>query len=260
MVEFATLQHYKDRNPTWIKLYNSLLDNYEFSKLPDATKMHYVGITLLASRHENMLPVDEEWISGKISATESVNLKVLFESGLIELIGNEDESPTGPENTRENGSASTSLAQSDNPASTSLAQLREYSESCAIPEKRREEKRREETTYVDSAADRPASPPKKIPPCPHQDIIDAYHQACPELAQIRIWDGQPRMHLQARWREDPERQDLDWWRKYFKYVHANDFLTGRIPGKPWRANLRWLVKKSNIAKVFNREYEGVAHG
>ena len=29
-------QHYKDRDPTWIKLYNRLLDDYAFGLLPDA--------------------------------------------------------------------------------------------------------------------------------------------------------------------------------------------------------------------------------
>ena len=28
-------QHYKDRDPTWIKLYARLLDDYEFATLPD---------------------------------------------------------------------------------------------------------------------------------------------------------------------------------------------------------------------------------
>jgi hypothetical protein len=48
-------QHYKDRGPTWIKLYNRLLDDYGFANLPDAAKWHLIGIFLLASRHNNRI-------------------------------------------------------------------------------------------------------------------------------------------------------------------------------------------------------------
>src|SRR5687768_18068275 len=49
---FESFQHYKDRAPPWIKLYNELLDDYEFGQLPDASKMHLVAIWLLASRSD----------------------------------------------------------------------------------------------------------------------------------------------------------------------------------------------------------------
>ena len=49
------LQHYKDRAPPWIKLYNHLLDDYEFACLQDASKLHLMLIWLLASRNSNRL-------------------------------------------------------------------------------------------------------------------------------------------------------------------------------------------------------------
>lgn len=86
VVNFENLQHYKDRTPPWIKLYNDLLDDYNFSCLQDASKLHLLMIFLLASRSENKIPADSRWISNKISATESIDLDALFESGFIELI------------------------------------------------------------------------------------------------------------------------------------------------------------------------------
>ena len=56
-------QHYKDRGPTWIKLYNRLLDDYGFAQLPDAAKWHLIGIFLLASRHNNRIPADPAWLA-----------------------------------------------------------------------------------------------------------------------------------------------------------------------------------------------------
>ncbi len=71
-------QHYGDRRrPPWIKLYNDLLDDPEFVALPDAARAHLVGIFLLASRYDNELPADPEWISRKLHATEPVELELL---------------------------------------------------------------------------------------------------------------------------------------------------------------------------------------
>jgi len=76
-------QHYKDRGPTWIKLYNRLLDGYGFAQLPDAAKWHLIGIFLLASRHNNRIPADPAWLARQVSACDPVDLSVLERSGFI---------------------------------------------------------------------------------------------------------------------------------------------------------------------------------
>lgn len=80
---FGDFQHYKDRAPPWIKLYNSLLDDYEFGQLPDASKAHLMAIWLLASRMENRVPNDAKWIAKKINATERVDIAALARAGFI---------------------------------------------------------------------------------------------------------------------------------------------------------------------------------
>lgn len=82
---FEKFQHYKDRSPPWIKLYNELLDDYDFGLLPDASKMHLVAIWLLASRSENKIPFDSGWVERRINATERVDLDLLVKSGFIVL-------------------------------------------------------------------------------------------------------------------------------------------------------------------------------
>lgn len=52
-------QHYKDRNPPWIRLHKSLLDNYNFQCLPVASRALAPMLWLLAS----------DSIDGKIDAT-----------------------------------------------------------------------------------------------------------------------------------------------------------------------------------------------
>lgn len=46
-------QHYKKRRPPWIKLHRSLLDDYTFSRLPDASRALAPCIWLLASESDD---------------------------------------------------------------------------------------------------------------------------------------------------------------------------------------------------------------
>jgi len=76
-------QHYHDRNPPWIKLYHSLLDDYEYCCLPDASKLHLVSLFLLASRTENKIPADIDWIKSKAGLKGKIDLEPLVTAGFI---------------------------------------------------------------------------------------------------------------------------------------------------------------------------------
>jgi hypothetical protein len=86
VVNFEKYQHYKKRSPPWIKLHRRVFSNYEISQLPDNCKAHIFCIWLLASEHNNVLPWDEEWISGQINADTKVDLELLEANKLIEKI------------------------------------------------------------------------------------------------------------------------------------------------------------------------------
>lgn len=90
------------------------------------------------------------------------------------------------------------------------------------------------------------------PLCPHVDIIETYHNVLPELARVVVWDETAKKWLRTRWREDPERQTLSWWGNYFRYVRESKFLMGHK--KNWQADLRWLIRSQNFAKVANGVY------
>jgi hypothetical protein len=78
-------QHYSDRNPPWIKLHQLILEDYDFGKLPDATKWHALAITLLASRMDNHIPVDAKWIGMKVSANKPVDIDRLLSVRFLEV-------------------------------------------------------------------------------------------------------------------------------------------------------------------------------
>ena len=102
--------------------------------------------------------------------------------------------------------------------------------------------------------DPPVRGKSSVPPCPQDEIIQLYHEILPMLPRVRIWKGQRRKMLEARWKEDRERQNLDWWKEYFEYVFQSDFLIGKT-GK-WSANLEWLIRPENMVKVLNGNYHG----
>lgn len=83
---FERFQHYKDRKPPWIKLYNDLLDDYEFGCLPDASKWLAVGLWLLASRHDNRVANDPNWIGRMIHASQPVDIAPLVSAGFVRLL------------------------------------------------------------------------------------------------------------------------------------------------------------------------------
>jgi hypothetical protein len=96
------------------------------------------------------------------------------------------------------------------------------------------------------------------PECPHQEIIALYHEVLPECPQVRDWTPARAQQLRARWNEDPRRQNLDYWRKFFEYVKGCGFLVGRGVGnrdRPFFADLEWLTKSQNFTKIREGKYE-----
>jgi hypothetical protein len=114
------------------------------------------------------------------------------------------------------------------------------------PEKRREEKKEEKILSV-SAAPKPDEVPAEA-------ILAGYRELLPDLPQPRKLDPDRKKKIIARWREDGERQSLDWWRNFWAYVAQSDFLTGR-DGKWQSCNLDWLLEPKNMRKVTEGNYE-----
>lgn len=93
-----------------------------------------------------------------------------------------------------------------------------------------------------------------VPPCPHNEIIELYHRLLPMGTQVKLsfWKGHRAQSLLARWREDKERQTVNWWEQFFTYCAKSKFLTGKIekPGRePFLVTLDWLLKPTNFAKI-----------
>ena len=88
---FEKFQHYKDRNPPWIKLYYDLLRDYYFRKLKDSARFHYIAIGLLASRTTNKIIWDEADLKETLYFTSKVDLDEMKALDLIEEIDSDSE-------------------------------------------------------------------------------------------------------------------------------------------------------------------------
>jgi len=94
IINWDEFQHYKDRDPKWIKVYRNITDNYEFSQLPDFAKGHLLGLWLLAAKLDNKIPADVKWIGTRINSTVKIDLELLERSGFIapyQMIQNDTE-------------------------------------------------------------------------------------------------------------------------------------------------------------------------
>ena len=90
-------------------------------------------------------------------------------------------------------------------------------------------------------------------PCPHQAIVDLFHEVLPELARVRDITTKRQTQLRSRWRQDKRFQSLDWWRKYFSVVRESDFLMGR--SKDWQADFDFLINASKFQKIIEGGYQ-----
>lgn len=103
------------------------------------------------------------------------------------------------------------------------------------------------------------------PPCPHEQILAAYHEALPELPRVKVWEGARKNHLLARWRERwkagkyaTQSDGLAYWTRLFRHVRTCDWLMGRVTGRDGRAfkaSLGWIVRPENFAKLIEGRYD-----
>lgn len=100
----------------------------------------------------------------------------------------------------------------------------------------------------------------KPPPCPHEKILALYREICVPagMTEVRVWNDKRCKFLRARWRENPKHQSLDFWRRYFEHCADSRFLTGQAePRKdqpPFVADLEWIIRPSNFAKIVEGKY------
>lgn len=83
ITNWAKFQHYGNRNPPWIKLYTHLLEDYQFSLLPDASKLLAFYLILLAARTDNKTPLDPKWVQSRANISQLPDFTPLINMGFL---------------------------------------------------------------------------------------------------------------------------------------------------------------------------------
>jgi hypothetical protein len=108
-----------------------------------------------------------------------------------------------------------------------------------------------------------------IPDCPHEQIIGLYHEILPANPRVIEWNATRAGYLRSRWREKAKpngkhagyaavADGLEFWRRFFHWCAESKFLVGQAEGagdkRPFVADLEWLIRPTNFAKVIEGRY------
>ncbi len=108
-----------------------------------------------------------------------------------------------------------------------------------------------------------------LPKVCHQEVIDLYHKHLPTLRRVEVWNDTRKAYLSQRWREVAQELSagkqigpeavLVWFGDFFEHIGKSKFLTGRVSdksGRAFTADLEWILKASNFAKIVEGKYHG----
>lgn len=120
----------------------------------------------------------------------------------------------------------------------------------------------------------PKEPPStsKLPLCPHNAVVDLFHEALPELPRVRLMEGKRKTAIKSFWtwvlqsrksdgtrRAETADQALQWVRGYFKRTRSNDFLMGRTARSEahsnWKCDLDYLLTERGRKQVIEKTEE-----
>jgi uncharacterized protein YdaU (DUF1376 family) len=100
--------------------------------------------------------------------------------------------------------------------------------------------------------------------CPHEEVISLYHFMLPTLRRVEIWNETRKGYLKARWREafatfnlKTKEEGLEYFEEVFGIVKESAFLLGKTnnkDGKAFQADLEWILRPTNFAKIVERKY------
>lgn len=98
-----------------------------------------------------------------------------------------------------------------------------------------------------------SKPKDKTPICPHNEILDLYHEHCPSFTGVKIFNDARKKALRTRWRSDPRHQKLKFWEDYFKQAARSEFLSGQND-RNWTATFDFLMTESKFVKIIEGGY------
>ena len=262
----------KSKVMPWLRLYTEIIDDWKIRSLAFEDRWHYVAILCLKRAGElDKGVIDLRMMSVKLGVhgqdLEGIQNR-LIDAGLIDenwqplawderqRSSDRDETNAERQKRYREKSKKENLTKSEacNTVTDSNA-LRNAKVTLHNGEVTPLDTDIDTDTDTDEDKDRSANALKSAKPdsCPHQKIIEIYHETLPELTRVMEWTDLRKKLLKSRWLEKPERQQLDWWRGYFEEVRLSEFLLGRTD-EPFKCSLEWLIRPKNFPKVLEGTY------
>jgi len=211
-------QHFKDRNPIWIKLYRKLLDDKQWYDLDPAAAKLLVMLWLLASENQGELPTIPDIAFRLRLAEKHVSLSIsrlshwLIQDDIKMISGRYQDDILETETETESETESERELETDQETETDPAIS---SQSLTV--------------------DR---------------VVEGWN-AIPGIIPAQSITGPIKKRLAARIREHP---DGGWWVALFARVRASEFLTGRSKTE-FAATLDWVLGPKNLAKIEAGNYD-----
>jgi len=110
----------------------------------------------------------------------------------------------------------------------------------------------------------PISASYRPPPCPYEQIANAYNDLLPALPALAVLSDSRKRTLQARWKEVciggkyAAAAGLDYFKWFFGQVSESKFLMGQAPtrqgARPFMADFDWLMTPTYFPRVVEGRY------
>lgn len=81
---WRVFQHYKDRNPPWIKLHFEILSSEDWVNLDDKSRVLAIACMLIASKNEGKVPNNPKYLQRVAYLNTLPNFKPLLDCGFFE--------------------------------------------------------------------------------------------------------------------------------------------------------------------------------
>lgn len=87
---------------------------------------------------------------------------------------------------------------------------------------------------------------------PIAELVEIYNDECTSLPKVQTWTSKQKRisQLKARWIESKDRQNLEWWREFFRWCNTNESLNGSK--FEWIADLEAITNPSKFTRLLEK--------
>jgi hypothetical protein len=241
-------QHYKERNPPWIKLHRELLTSETWVMLADASRVLAIALMLLASDNDNKFEDTEQfkrYVKRVAYLEELPNFSPLINCGFLEKV------LADASDCKQDSTNARPETETETETETEKDQIPSTNVTGIVGESQKTSPHKTILQKDDLQAE------NKIDSCPHKKIIELYHGILPEGTRIEHWTEARAKNLKSRWNDKKPHQNLAFWERFFNLIRASSFLMGKTcsPGRaPYRVSLDSIIAPKMFYGIVEFKY------